>query len=321
MDVSIIIINYKTPNLVIECVESIYKKTYGITFEIIVVDNSSNDGSVEIMKKALLNKAEIIESSENLGYGRANNLGVRYAHGEYLFLLNSDTILVNNAVKILLDFIRSSFKYGVVGGNLLSVDGDASPSYCMQFDKLDYVKRKAKWVEILVGIILKKLRRRLGENCLKNSFNDSKMPIQVAYIFGADMMLSRKLYNNMNGFDADFFMYSEEQDLSWRITNAGYQIWNVPDAQIVHLEGASMKKSGEFNKIQYKMRMNGKIIYFYKRYGKDGSEQFYRYKKKELERTNFIAKLLKRTLLYDLTKQQIECLNEAYIEYQNKKIN
>ena len=101
MDVSIIIVNYNTKELTAACINSIFQYTEGVEFEVILVDNASTDGSREFFRKDT--RIILIESEINLGFGRANNLGYEYSHGKYVFLLNSDTYLLNNAVKIFYD--------------------------------------------------------------------------------------------------------------------------------------------------------------------------------------------------------------------------
>lgn len=105
MDVSVIIVNYNTKQITLNCLESIFEHTKGIEFEVILVDNASSDGSVEAIEE-YYPMVQVIKSEVNLGFGRANNLGVQMAKGEYLFLLNSDTLLLNNAISIFLYFFR-----------------------------------------------------------------------------------------------------------------------------------------------------------------------------------------------------------------------
>lgn len=116
MDVSIIIVNYKTPELVVECIRSIREKTTGISYEIIIVDNDSKDNSLEIFSTELEEDIKVVVANENLGFGKANNLGAQHATGKYLFLLNSDTLLINNAIQILYQYIEKNNHIGVVGG-------------------------------------------------------------------------------------------------------------------------------------------------------------------------------------------------------------
>ena len=106
MQVSVIIVNYNTKELTKQAIQSVFDRTEGVEYEIIVVDNDSKDGSVEELKKIFQNKITIIESKENLGFGRANNLGIKQSKGKYVFLLNSDTELINNAIKIFYDYKR-----------------------------------------------------------------------------------------------------------------------------------------------------------------------------------------------------------------------
>lgn len=115
MDISIIIVNYNTKELTKNCIDSIYEKTKDIEFEVILVDNDSNDGSKELFERD--KKIEFVEAGKNLGFGKANNLGLTRATGKYIFFLNSDTILVNNAVKIFFDFCEGhkDLKTGGIG--------------------------------------------------------------------------------------------------------------------------------------------------------------------------------------------------------------
>ena len=122
IEVSIILVHYKTLELTTNVIKSIYKKTKEVIFEIIVVDNASNDGSIEKIERKFKNQIKIIKNNENVGFGRANNIGVKEAKGKYIFLLNTDTILINNAIKILFEFIEKNKKIAVVGGNLYTKD-------------------------------------------------------------------------------------------------------------------------------------------------------------------------------------------------------
>ncbi|MEE1085703.1 MAG: glycosyltransferase family 2 protein [Schaedlerella sp.] len=318
MDVSIIIINYKTPDLVVDCVRSIKQLTKDISYEVIVVDNDSNDGSVNILNKELSGDVKLIESDINLGFGKANNLGVKYAKGNYVFLLNSDTILINNAVKILHDYIIKDKNIGIVGGNLYSADLKENSSFCLTFDDIETVKKQSSWMYIIGDILFRQFRQRFyseeqrRQYIYKNTFNHTNQPMEVGYIFGTDMMLSRSLYHEMNGFDPEFFMYAEEEELSWRIHQKGYRIVNVPTAKIIHLDGGTFKKDDSFNAKQYTMRMTGTMVYYKKRFGANGIRKFYHYKMRYLMRQYNLARVMKRSMLYSITKIQMDCLKEQY---------
>lgn len=128
MDVSIIIVNYNTKQLLSDCLSSIKEKTFGIEYEVIVVDNDSTDGSQEMLRQDF-QWVRLVESGENLGFGKANNLGMSVANGKYFFLLNSDTLLINNAVKHFFDYAESNSDFGALGAILFGSDNKPCHSY------------------------------------------------------------------------------------------------------------------------------------------------------------------------------------------------
>jgi len=227
MDVSIIIVNYNTKDLLKQCIESVFAKTVNIAFEIIVVDNASTDGSQQFFKDAYPNII-FIESPDNLGFGRANNLGFEYAKGRNLFLLNSDTILLNNAVKILSEFLDNNPKVGVCGGNLYNEKGFPTLSFRRDFSSISS--------ELNFFFRGKPFQIRYRENI---EFNHTNKPLKVGYITGADMMLRSSVFEGVGKFDPDFFMYSEDVELTCRIKKSGFSVYSVPDAHIIHLTGRS----------------------------------------------------------------------------------
>ena len=318
MDVSVIIVNYRTPDLVIDCVNSIYEMTTGIDYEIIVVDNNSGDDSINVLNTKLSDKICLIEADTNLGFGKANNLGIQHSTGKYVFLLNSDTILINNAIKILYEYMELHAEVGVAGGNLYSKELKENASFCMKFDDIDSIRAQASWFRIFFDIIGRRFRQRFySENKLRqyfyrDTFNHTNKPLEVAYIFGTDMMILRSLFNRIGGFDPDFFMYAEEEELSWRIHKEDFKIVCIPDAKIIHLDGGTFKKDESFNSRQFGMRLNGAMVYYTKRFGIVGADQFYHYKMLRLKRQQKLAKLLKRRMMLELSEIQMKCLQEQY---------
>lgn len=252
MDVSIIIVNYNTKALTLQCIDSIYRKTERVSYEIIVVDNASSDGSAAEIRKLYL-KVIVITSDVNLGFGKANNLGAERATGKYLFLLNSDTLLVNNAIHILFHFLESHSNVGVCGGNLFNKEMKLTHSHVILMPGL---------LDELNSLFLSIPLRLLYGN--KRNYNPTKAPLEVAYVTGADLMISRSLFEKLNGFDPDFFMYYEETELCLRVKNEDLQIINVPDSEIIHLEGSSFS----FSENRERMFLHSKRLFMEKKGGK-----------------------------------------------------
>lgn len=231
MDVSIIIVNYNTCKLLQECLESIYRHTQGIDFEVIVSDNGSVDGSIEMMKK--YPQVTLIENNANLGFGAANNRGLAVAKGKYIFYLNSDTVLLNNAVKIFYDYWEMSperNKIGALGCNLLDEDGKVTHSY----GNFPVYKTEVRWRLIqLSKLLIKRIIFLLGKTYTKkmlhtNSFYEGR----VDYVTGADLFLKN---NEFAKFDERFFLYYEETDLQLQLHQSGFYSMIIPGPEIQHL--------------------------------------------------------------------------------------
>lgn len=225
MDVSVIIVNYKTCPLVVDCINSIYEKTKGVTYEVIVVDNNSDDGSVETIIK-IFPQVRIFPLKENIGFGKANNVGASNAKGEFLFFLNSDTILINNSIRILSDFLKTNEEVGLCGGNLYSkkmrINGNYDDNYPSLGDYLSYLFNKKT-----------KSKERIIES------RNSSIVKEVLLIAGADMMFRKNTFFEIGGFSPEFFMYFEEADISKKMQKNGCKSFFVPDSKIMHLYGGS----------------------------------------------------------------------------------
>lgn len=245
MDVSIIIVNYNTQELTLQCLRSVYEKTAGISFEVIVVDNASSDDSVKQVRVQFPHVI-LIESPENLGFGRANNLGFENSTGDYIFLLNSDTLLINNAIEILWRFLNQNFDIAIVGGQLFEEDGVTKthsysflfPSILMEIDVL------LRWT------ISRRLEKRKMKNIKKEHF------ITVANVTGADMMLRRSDIELYGFFDPSFFLYFEETELSYRYYRKGRKSVFFPEAKIIHLAGGSFSLAKARSKFYVEGRKN-----------------------------------------------------------------
>lgn len=319
MDVSIIIVNYNSIDLTIDCVNSIFQQTADVKFEIIIVDNASKNKEAERLQAEFENSVKMIEAETNLGFGKANNLGTKYAAGDYVFFLNPDTVLMNNAVKILWEEMKNNPDMGCTGGNLYTPERMPCPSFCLRFDDLGTEKRYASWRYLMLSKAEQKLyRKHLALQIRRKDFNDTNQKIEVAYIFGADMMVKKKLFEQLGGFDEDFFMYAEEEELSWRIKKRGEKIYNIPQAKIIHLEGATLEKQHDFNEKQFTLRINGTMTYFWKRYGREGIYQFYKFRALRYQRLKKIAEIQKKSGVSFLFETRLRCLLECFEKIMEK---
>lgn len=261
MDISIIMVNYNTLELTKNAINSLIEKTKGIEYEIFLVDNNSKDGSQEYFSTLQMDNFKYIQSRDNLGFGRANNLAYPKTKGRYIFLLNTDTLLINNAIKIIFDVMEKNKKVGISGGNLYDLEMKPVHSFGK---KIYSIKSHIKEEIISILKIFLKKERRLNQNFKRNDFNYTDKNTEVGYITGADMMIKRECIEKDRFFDSDFFMYFEETELTYRIKKMGYKVLSIPEAKIIHLEGESTK----FKEQKIKMFNESKFKYFEKVYGK-----------------------------------------------------
>lgn len=229
MDVSVIIVNYHTSELVTDCLRSLYAQCRGVEYEVIIVDNASEPGLQRKFDELFpYHEVKCLQLDENVGFGRANNAGAEIASGRNLFFLNPDTILVNDAVSILSDYLDSHADTGAAGGNLYDEDMQPMLSFRRRFPGVRWELNELlhNWPD----------RLKYSEN---RKFNHTGQPLKVAYITGADLMIPASVFHSIGGFSPEFFMYYEETDLCRRISLAGYRIMSLPEAKIQHLEGGS----------------------------------------------------------------------------------
>lgn len=243
MDVSIIIVNYNTKQLLKDCLNSIYEHTKDIDFEIIVSDNGSKDGSVEMIKTEF-SQVILIENNANLGFGKANNRALAVAKGKYIFYLNSDTILLNNAVKLFFDYFEENKEkenIGALGCNLLDKQGNINASYASYPNFNGKIKdlihaNYGLWKHIFFKIIHKKI-----ENTGKHKSIYEKKIGEVGFIIGADLFIEN---NEFAKFDEKYFLYLEETDLEWNLyKKTGKKCYLIEGPKIIHLEGESSKET------------------------------------------------------------------------------
>jgi GT2 family glycosyltransferase len=233
IDVSVIIVSWNTQDILCDCINSIYQQTNNEQFEVIVVDNASSDGSVDMVQSEF-RQVKIIKNNENRGFAAANNQGITVAQGRYVLLLNSDTVVLNGVIDKVVAFADSSPKAGIIGCRVLDKEKISQPS-CFLFPSVLNL--------FLATTYLYKL-------CPKSKFfgrehmtwwnRDDVREVDV--VTGCFMLVRREAIEQVGLLDERFFMYAEETDWCYRFKQAGWQIMFTPNAEIIHLHGASSRQ-------------------------------------------------------------------------------
>lgn len=252
IEVSIIIINYNTSTLTLDCINSIKRHVKDVSYEIIVVDNDSLTDE-NLTKLKTTTDIKYIQSKTNLGFGKANNLGLQSALGEYIFFLNSDTLLLNDAVSILYKYAQKlPEKLGGLGCILENKTGapiHSSGNLPRMIDDWD-------------NYIITPIKKALG--CYKSpTTNITANEKEVGYITGADLMVKRSVLDECGVFNPTFFMYFEETEMQCRFKRKGYDNILIKGPRIIHLEGESTSKSNSSKFIRDTVRQEkSRYIYF-----------------------------------------------------------
>jgi hypothetical protein len=227
-DLSVIVVNWNTRELLRACLASVQKHTAGLDYELIVVDNGSSDGS-PAMVRAEFPEAVRIENPDNRGFAVANNQGIRAAQGQAVLLLNSDTELTENSLFKLHRFLFSREGIGAVGGRLVYAGGAPQWSYGFEpsFGRM-------LWITVS-GLLCIPWGRKPG--AVIPAATESAHAVE--YIVGADLMVKKSVLDRVGLLDESFFAYFEETDLCARIRRAGSEVWFTPETSIIHRIGSS----------------------------------------------------------------------------------
>lgn len=223
-DLSIIIVNYNGKKFLKNCFDSITKHCAFISFEILVVDNNSSDGSCSYIEEYFPN-IKLIKNNQNLGFAKANNLGVKHGKGKYILLLNNDTILLND-LKPALDLMKGDNSIGVLGAKMLDKDKNYLTS----------VGRFPNPFNVVKFSFLEDKRPAF----IKGDFIEDQY--SVDWLSGAFILISKKLYTQVDGLDEDYFMYVEDVDFCKKISNLNKKIIFLPNISYIHFVGFSIKR-------------------------------------------------------------------------------
>jgi GT2 family glycosyltransferase len=243
--VSIILVNYNGGPVVIDCLASIQAMLHQVRYEVIVVDNASIDGSADRIALEFPH-VQLVRSPQNRGFGAGNNIGARLARGQYLFLLNTDTILTSDLLPSLVALMEQDEGIGIVGPQLRNLDGSF---------QLSTSPALGIWGESRALQQQRQYRRQQ----LSQQFNHQQ---RVDIVIGAALLIRQSLFEVLGGFDERFFMYFEESDLCQRARDQGWKIIYTPAASLVHLGGYSVGKTPDGLRLEYRRSQ----LYYYQKH-------------------------------------------------------
>ncbi|MFA6098457.1 MAG: glycosyltransferase family 2 protein [Patescibacteria group bacterium] len=251
MDVSIIIVSWRVKSQLHACLTSIYSKINNNTFEVFVMDNDSEDGTVEMIKSNFP-KVYLIPNSSNLGFAAACNQGIKKSSGEFILVLNPDTQILSQTVEKSVDFMRAQKKCGILGCQLLYPDGSIQPSVRRFPDLFSHITLLLKLHQIFRNLVPYK-------KYIMSDFDYNNLA-PVDQVMGAFFMIKRELLKKIGLFDTHFFIWYEEVDLCLRAKIAGWLTYYYPEAQAIHARAQSFKQKNALSK---QIIFNRSMLYYF----------------------------------------------------------
>ena len=242
-DISIVIVNYNTAGLLVECLNSIASQS-NLDMEVIVVDNASGDGSASLVTHDFP-WVKLIANEHNLGFARANNQALQISQGRYVYFLNPDTVVLPGVFEAMTDFMSSHADIGLAGTRIMNPDGSLQSS-----------------VE----------KRYPGQKRAKQDLGGLKG--EIAWVLGASMIARTSILEDLGGFDEDFPLYGEEQDLCLRIRKTGWKIDFIPNAVVVHWGGQSERKTSTID--VWKKKFAAESLFYRKHYSRRSIRRIHR---------------------------------------------
>lgn len=247
-DLSFVLVNYNGGRYLEMCLCSLYDAHLRRSFEVVIVDNASSDGSKEMLRDRFPG-VRLIENESNQGFARATNQGVEAAMGRFVLLLNTDTLVDGHALNAMVEFMDGAEDAGAAGGRLLNADGSFQGGHA-RFSSI--------FQEVLIASGLGRAVRPGYP-----SHSDASGIVQVDWVSAACLIVRRDVFLQLDGFDVDYFMYSEEVDFQFRLKREGWAVYYLPHVQTIHFGGISSHR--------YQRRRSvyrGKILFYRKNYGR-----------------------------------------------------
>lgn len=234
MVLSVIIVNYNVKYFLEQCLCSVQKAIAGIDAEIIVIDNNSQDGSVEYLQ-SLFPSVIFLINKKNLGFGKANNIALQQAKGKYILFLNPDTIVAEDCFTHCITFLENTANAGAAGVRMIDGSGNFLPE-----SKRSFPSPLSSFYK-LIGLASLFPSSKIFNRYALGNLDQHKIH-EIDVLAGAFMMIKKEVLEKVKGFDESFFMYGEDIDLSYRIQQSGYAIYYLGETSIIHFKGESVKK-------------------------------------------------------------------------------
>lgn len=252
--ISIVIVTYNSEKLIGQCLKSVYKNTIGLDLEVIVIDNISQDKTVEVVRKGF-SRVRFIENHENVGFARAVNQGIKMAQGEYILLMNPDMQILDGAIVKALEFSEKKDNIGIVGGQLLYPDTKKPQASFGNFPSMG--------TELLYALGWHKILP-FGRFFMENIFSRLKFKRtrRPDWVSGGFMMIKKRVIEKIGYLDEKFFMYLEDIDFCHRAKKAGFLAYYFPEAKVIHNHMASSRKDMS-RPLIYEARS---LIYYFEKY-------------------------------------------------------
>lgn len=232
VDLSIIIVSYNTRELTVACISSIVATIKNTSYEIIVVDNDSGDDTIEELNKLAIKQVKVIKNAKNLGFSKANNIGIKDARGKYVLFLNSDTVVYENTLDGMVEFMNKHREAGAAtcfvelpNGKLDEAAHRGFPTPWRAFSHFSGFSRSFPHTKLFSGYLL--------------GWMDKTKTHEIEACAGAFMMLKREAGEEVGWWDEDYFWYGEDLDFCYRLKEKGWKIYFVPDFRILHYKGVS----------------------------------------------------------------------------------
>lgn len=246
VDMSIVLVCWNNLSYLDPCLQSLYDARLRCTFDVVVVDNGSTDGSQQMLREKYP-AVKIVENGHNVGLSKASNQGIQATSGKYVLLLNNDTLVNEAALDGMADYLDGHPEAGAVGGKLLNEDGSFQGGYA----KFSTLRE-----EFLIAT-------GLGDRFLPGypSHYDADHPLAVGWLSSACLLIRRAALDQVGLLDESYFIYGDEADLQYRLNRAGWQVIYLPQATTIHFGGRSMNRWK-----RRKMVYRGKMLFYMKNY-------------------------------------------------------